>query len=197
MGSGTNGNLRNSWCPGKSRSCGVVSESRTRVGCDPTAAKGTNSLLWRQYKRSKPWEENASAYNQVLIGLSWGAPGRVWEAPGGNPEVWQQPVTTILSQHGIYLCGTHSLVVGGHFKEQETDLEASPKSAFIKRRVLDPNPDLPRTKPIFLERLGRGAQETVQARRCWGGRKSPERLGGRSTCRLLEPQKPPWGSWAC
>ena len=45
-------------------------------------------------------------------------------------------------------CGTHSLVVSGHFKEQETDFEASPKSAFTKRRVLDPNPDLLRTKPI-------------------------------------------------
>lgn len=60
-------------------------------------------------------------------------------------------------------------MVGGHFKEQETDLEASPKSAFIKRRVLDPNPGLLRTKPIFLERLGRGAQGAVQARRCWVG----------------------------
>lgn len=66
----TNGSVCNGRCPGESRSCAVVSESRCSVGCDPTAAKGTNSLLWRQYKRSKPREENVSAYNQVLIGVS-------------------------------------------------------------------------------------------------------------------------------
>lgn len=65
------------------------------MGCDPTAAKGTNSLLWRHYKRSKPWEENVSAYDHA----DWRESLEGLQAGFGNPREEPRSLTITCDYH--------------------------------------------------------------------------------------------------